>query len=156
MANPTEGAIGKAPESLTQAVAQVSETKPDIIQNGRTVVTTDFGGSLVEYITKFNRWRLEGRQIAVMDDCMSACTMMLGRIPAANVCVSDNAQFAFHSAYQMTFAGPTFAKEATRLMWSYYPEAVRARLRLEGWAGGDVEHPDFIYIKATEFYELCQ
>ena len=91
--------------------------------------------------------------IRVDDDCMSACTMMIGRIPAANICVSPVAQFAFHSAYSMSFAGPVYAKEATRLIWQYYPDELRKLLAERGWDGG--EHPDFIYIKGTEIYELC-
>jgi hypothetical protein len=145
--------IGRA--DIDNAQAQTKETTSDLILDGRTIVTTDFGGSVVEYITKYNRWRLEGRKVAVTDDCMSACTFILGRVPASNVCVTDNAQFAFHSAYQMTFGGPVFAKEATRLMWQYYPEAVKVKLREAGWESGEVPHPDFIYVKATEFYELC-
>lgn len=147
--------IGRADIDSAQAQAPSKET-PEIVIDGRTIVTTDFGGSVVEYITKYNRWRLEGRKVAVTDDCMSACTFILGRVPASNVCVTDNAQFAFHSAYAMSFSGPVFAKEATRLMWQYYPEAVKVKLREAGWESGEVPHPDFIYVKATEFYELCE
>lgn len=147
--------IGKATPELLEAQAQKADEKSEIIIGGRTVVSSDFGGSVGEYIRKYNTWQLEQRKIVVADDCMSACTFMLGRLDAANVCVTPHAQFAFHSAYQMSFAGPVFSKEATRLMWQYYPEEVKVKLREAGWASGEVEHPDFIYIKATEFYDLC-
>ena len=155
-ANDIDSAIGATPpEVLTSQATEPTATAPKG-PDYRTTVTSDFGGSVGEYIQKYNLWRQEGRKIRVDDDCMSACTFMLGRLKADNVCVSDIAQFAFHSAYQMSFAGPVFAKEATRLMWQYYPEPVKVKLREAGWASGEVEHPDFIYIKATEFYELCQ
>lgn len=146
-----ETSIGRAQFENTKA----GETaKPEVIINGRTVVTSDFGGGVMEYIEKYNRWRLEGRKVRVEDDCMSACTFLIGRLPEANVCVSDIAQFAFHSAWVMTFAGPMYAQEATRLMWQYYPEKVKVKLRELGWDGG--EHPDFVYIKGTDLFPLCE
>lgn len=152
-AEPLTEAIGRA--NIEQTYAQTEAPKTDLIIDGKTIVTSDFGGSVIEYIQKYNKWRLEGRKVAVTDDCMSACTFLLGRLNASSVCVTENAQFAFHSAYAMTFAGPVFAKEATRLMWQYYPEQVKEKLRAAGWESGEVEHPEFIYVKATEFYELC-
>src|SRR6478736_1757234 len=101
----------EAPKPLSQSAETVG--RPELIQNGRTVVTSDFGGSVIEYIQKYNRWRQEGRKLKVDDDCMSACTFLVGRIDPANVCVSPVTHFAFHSAYVMTFAGPMYAEEAT-------------------------------------------
>lgn len=143
--------MGRA--NIDTAKAEADETKAEIIRNGRTVITSDFGGSVIEYIQKYNKYRLEDRKITVMDDCMSACTFLVGRIKDENVCVSDIAQFAFHSAYVMTMMGPMYAEEATRLMWNYYPERVKVKLRELGWDGG--EHPNFVYIKGTDLYPLC-
>jgi hypothetical protein len=154
-ANSLTDAIGRAQIDNTQAQAEEAK-KPDLIINGRTIVTSDFGGSVTEYIQKYNRWNLEDRKIKVNDDCMSACTFLIGRLPDKNVCVSEHAQFAFHSAYMMTFAGPMFAKEATRLMWQYYPEKVKEKLRAAGWESGEKEHPDFIYVKGTDLFNRCE
>lgn len=147
-------AVGRAQIENTQA--QVEGGKAETVINGRTVITSDFGGSVTEYIQKYNRWNLEDRKVKVNDDCMSACTFLIGRLPDKNVCVSEHAQFAFHSAYMMTFAGPMFAKEATRLMWQYYPEKVKEKLRAAGWESGEVEHPDFIYVKGTDLFNRCE
>lgn len=119
----------------------------------QVVITGDLGGSVVEYIQKYNKLRQDGSRVRIDDLCMSACTLITGLVPDPAVCVSPYAIMAFHSAWFMTPFGPQFSPEGTRLLWNIYPEKVREKLKANGWDGS--EHPDFIYFKGTDFYPLC-
>lgn len=138
--------IGAAPPVVTEAQAKVIDY--------RTVITSDFGGGIIEYIQKYNKMRQDGVKVRIDDLCMSACTLITGLVPDEDICVSPYAIMAFHSAWVATFAGPMHSKEGTALLWNIYPEKVRAKLRENGWDGG--EHPEFIYFPATDFYKACE
>lgn len=135
--------IGAAPTAITESKAA----------DYRTVITSDFGGGIVEYIQNYNKIRQSGASVRIDDLCMSACTLITGLVPDDKVCASPYAIMAFHSAWMNTFAGPMYSPEGTKLLWNIYPEKVKAKLRERGWDGG--EHPDFIYFPATDFYKAC-
>lgn len=71
------------------------------------VITLDGGGSIFEYIEKYNRWRAEGKKVRIEGHCMSACTYFLGLMPREDVCVSDYAYLGFHGVY-INFMGQMF------------------------------------------------
>lgn len=121
------------------------------------MITSDFGGGVIDYIQKYNKIRQDGSKVRIDDLCMSACTMLTGLVPDYNVCVSPYAILAFHSAWVMSFAGPMHSKEGTSLLWNIYPEKVQQKLKERGWDGTDGinPHPEFIYFKGTDFYPLC-
>lgn len=122
-----------------------------------TVITSDYGGKIFEYIDKYNELRREHKKVRVEDYCLSACTLVTGLIPESDVCVTPFTRFGFHSAWVMTILGPLFHKEATRIIWNVYPENLQEALKKRGWDGeGDEAHPEFIYIKGTDLYELCK
>ena len=150
------GTIGKAPPAVTEAQA----TEPTVEAKGpdyRVVISSDFGGGVIDYIKKYNTLRQDGSKVRIDDLCMSACTMVTGLVPDANVCVSPYAIMAFHSAWMMTFTGPMHSKDGTALLWNIYPDRVQEKLKARGWDGTDGinPHPEFIYFKGTDFYPLC-
>lgn len=118
---------------------------------------TDYGGSLAEYIARYEELRHSGRPVVVDGLCISACTLVLATIPLEKLCATPFAKFAFHSAHVMTpFGDGPFSKEGTRIAWNMYPDKVQTYLREHGWDGdGDQEHPDLLYVKATEFIQAC-
>jgi hypothetical protein len=119
--------------------------------NAALRIKFDPGGRLIDYIEKYNMLREAEAKIMIDGLCISACTLITGIIEDANVCVTNNARLAFHSAsYGDTGA---HASEGTRLAWSIYPEKVRALLRAKGWDGDDPKvnaHPDLIYVEGEE------
>lgn len=140
-------------EEALRDVARIVSTDPapEIkVPDYRVIITSDFGGSVIEYIKKYNSLRQSGSKIMVDDVCISACTLITGLIPDANVCVSPTAVFAFHSAWS---GYGTYSSEGTRLIWQIYPEAIKEKLRALGWDGN--EHPDLVYIKGTDLYRPC-
>ena len=122
-----------------------------------TVISADFGGSIGDYIENYAKIRHTTGPVRIEDVCISACTMVLGLIPADRVCAEPNAKFGFHSAWQLGPFGPVFSREGTRLVWNIYPDAVQAELIKRGWDGeGDKPHPELLYVPATRFVKECK
>lgn len=139
--------------SITPELKATQAAPVEANNDYRITISSDFGGGVVDYIEKYNKYRQAGAKLRIDDLCMSACTLVTGLMPASNVCVSPYAQLAFHSAWFMTMMGPAHSEEGTKLIWNIYPEAVREKLKAAGWDGG--AHPGFIYFKGTDFYPLC-
>ena len=58
--------------------------------------------------------------------CASACTIVLGAIPNDKICVTPNANLAFHAAWDFGARGRTITNPgATRMLYSMYPSQVR-------------------------------
>jgi len=126
-------------------------------------IGTDYGGYMVEYISKFEKWRARKRMVIIDGMCISSCTMALGLIPPERLCGTEHAVFAFHSAFieRELMSGITiqqFAKESTRLLWHMYPPKVRELLREKyEWDGNsDTEHPDLIYLEGDDLWSVLR
>lgn len=120
------------------------------------IISADFGGSIGDYIEQYAEIRHDKVLVRIEDVCISACTMVLGLIPADRVCADKRAKFGFHSAWFMGPLGPVFSREGTRLVWNIYPENVREELKKRGWDGeGEKPHPDLLYVDATTFVRQC-
>lgn len=117
-------------------------------------IDIDYGGSVAEYIAKYNDWKKGESKVVVDGPCISACTFMLGILNDNQVCVTKRGFFAFHSA---SYGNGEFAEEATKLFWFMYPERVKTILRTLGWDGSGKEpHPTLLYVKGTDLYPLCK
>ena len=58
--------------------------------------------------------------------CASACTIVLGAIPHEKICVTRNANLAFHAAWDFGAQGRAITNPgATRMLYSMYPSQVR-------------------------------
>lgn len=147
-----EETLKKVEETLVK-VAEAVTAAPEAVE-----ITDDYGGSVFEYITKYNTYRKNKTKLRITDYCLSACTFVTGLVKKENVCVTEHTQFGFHNAYQMNpFTGETkFNREATRLIWNMYPHDLQDNLRKRGWDGdGEKPQMEFIYIKGTDLYPLC-
>lgn len=128
------------------------------IQNAKPyVVSGDGGGSIFEYILKYGELRQINKPIRVSDICLSACTMVLGLAKPGQACAEPSGLFGFHSAFFMTVFGPRGSQEGTRLLWNIYPKNVQDIMKSRGWDGeGETwEHPELIYVRATELLPVC-
>lgn len=148
-----------------------SEIKAVANRHEPVVISTDTGGVIIDYMTRYEDLRRDRRRAVIIDGiCISACTLITGMIESDRVCVTPFAKLAFHSAHN-GYTG-AFSKEGTRLLWNIYPENVRAILRKRGWDGdpdlskplkkgekpATGEHPDLIYIDGEELrsiYKPC-
>lgn len=144
-----QNADGATPAPLSiQPVLPKTTSKIDY----RYVISSDFGGSVIEYIQKYNILRQQDVRVRVDDVCISACTLITGLLRPENVCVSPTAVFGFHSAWS---GMGSYSSEGTRLIWEIYPQVLRDLLKERGWDGPS-PHPDLLYVRGTELYEECQ
>lgn len=108
------------------------------------------GGVLLEHIRVFTQWAKRGDRVVVEGDCFSACTLMLGVIPPADICAKPGGVFGFHSARDAS----GYSYEGTVVMWWMYGGRVREALARRGWAGPS-EHPGLIFVPADELVRRC-
>jgi hypothetical protein len=117
----------------------------------------DAGGSILEYIQRYEALQASGDTVIIDGMCISACTLVTGLVDPDRVCVTHRARLAFHSAT----INDQHSVEGTRLIWYIYPPIVRAMLAALGWDGSDAEHNEhinLIYIEGDELariYRAC-
>jgi len=89
-------------------------------------IADDRGGQIGRYVERYEQLRASGQTIMIDGLCASACTIVLGAIPGDRICVTPNANLAFHAAWDFGTRGRTIANpEATRMLYSMYPSQVR-------------------------------
>ena len=72
-------------------------------------------------------------QVIIDGKCSSACTLVLGIVPARRICVTQNAVLGFHAAWRPNFLGFHVTNEpATRTLMSYYPPPIRQWIARNG------------------------
>ena len=76
---------------------------------------------------EFTALERSGARVIIDGPCDSACTLILGIIPSARLCVTARASFGFHAAWRLDDNGRQIDSPAgTRFLISTYPEPVRA------------------------------
>lgn len=114
----------------------------------------DRGGVIDAYAAKYKAIRAHGARVIIDAPCDSACTLVVGLVPAQRVCVTENAQLGFHSgAYRYSDGRSEYSRAATEQMRRVYPTKVRAMLRQHGWDGHS-PHPEIIYLTRSEVLSL--
>lgn len=130
--------------------------KPFMQRKRGTTVKDDYGGYISRYIAMYKLEAGKGTSYILDGACASACTTILGIIPKARVCTTSKGTLGFHSGYIWWF-GKWHSPYDTKLMWSFYPEEVRAVLiKNFGWDGGKGQkHLEMMWIDAGSFYDAC-
>lgn len=115
----------------------------------------DGGGRLDRYIDRVSALREEGTLVVIDGQCISACTMLTNLAPE-KLCVTSHGMFVFHSAFSRseTTGEKEFAKDATEIMWHFYPKALREALVKRGWNAG--ERNDMIFMEADELQGIIR
>ena len=89
-------------------------------------IARDQGGQIGRYVDRYEQLRASGQRIVIDGLCASACTIVLGTIPHDKICVTPNANLAFHAAWDFGADGRTIANRgATRTLYFMYPSRVR-------------------------------
>jgi hypothetical protein len=89
-------------------------------------IANDPGGQIGPYLERYERLRASGQTIMIDGLCASACTIVLGTVPNDKICVTPNANLAFHAAWDFGARGRTITNPAaTRMLYSMYPSQVR-------------------------------
>ena len=136
-------------------VALVVLSRPAQAQQGDPIViVNDPGGNLIAYVRGWEYIATLENPIEIRGYCVSACTLVLGMVPPARVCVQEDAYFGFHSV-SINYQGHTAI--GTRYLWSFYPLHVQELLRSKGWDGGSGRRSAGMFIvPGTTFFELCE
>ena len=96
-------------------------------------ITNDQGGALGAYILKYSQWRKSGERVVIDGPCMSACTIVLGLVPAQRICVTPRAILGFHATRIANGAGvPASGGWSTATLMSMYPRSVQAWINRHG------------------------
>jgi hypothetical protein len=98
-------------------------------------ITRDFGGLVETYKAKYAKIRDRGERVVIDGICNSACTLVLGIVPASRICVTPRASLGFHAAYfdkAYTFGIKVTSYTGTADLMSYYPSTVKAWIGRHG------------------------
>jgi hypothetical protein len=89
-------------------------------------IANDRGGQIGRYVERYEQLRASGQTIIIDGLCASSCTIVLGAIPHEKICVTGNANLAFHAAWDFGAHGRANTNPgATRMLYSMYPSQVR-------------------------------
>ena len=89
-------------------------------------IADDRGGQIGRYVERYEQLRASGQMIIIDGLCASSCTIVLGAIPNERICVTPNANLAFHAAWDFGAHGRAVTNPgATRMLYSMYPSAVQ-------------------------------
>ena len=96
-------------------------------------IAEDRGGQIGHYQQTFTMLRSSGERVVVDGNCLSACTLVLGLIPRAQLCATARARFGFHSAWTPNSDGHSSTSQiGTRALWDIYPTAVQRWITQHG------------------------
>ena len=117
-------------------------------------IADDRGGRIGTYVDKYQDLRTSGEQVIIDGLCASACTIVLGAVPHDKICVTSHANLGFHAAWDFGTDGRAVTNpEATQMLYSMYPTAVR---RWIAQRGGLKSHMIFLRGKQLQaLYKPC-
>jgi len=96
-------------------------------------ITDDRGGRIGTYVDKYQDLRSSGETVIIDGLCASACTIVLGAVPANRICVTSRANLGFHAAWDFGSNGQAVTNaEATRMLYSMYPSQIRRWIAAHG------------------------
>jgi hypothetical protein len=96
-------------------------------------IADDRGGRIGTYVDKYQDLRTSGDTVIIDGLCASACTIVLGAVPANRICVTSRANLGFHAAWDFGSNGQAVTNaEATRMLYSMYPSQVRRWIAAHG------------------------
>jgi len=89
-------------------------------------IANDRGGQIGRYVERYEQLRATGQTVMIDGLCASSCTIVLGAIPHEKICVTRNANLAFHAAWDFGARGQAITNPgATRMLYSMYSSQVR-------------------------------
>lgn len=114
----------------------------------------DSGGQIGAYLEKFQKIRETGQQVVIDGNCLSACTLVLGVIPAERICVTRTAVLGFHAAWNPDYWGGKIQSEAgSALVMRHYPPKIVAWIKKQG---GLNDKMSYLYGRElTRLYPVC-
>jgi len=122
------------------AAPAMAETLEPYDNNGTVDVYDNHGGSVGQYNARWAELASRGVSVRIVGPCQSACTVLLGHIPRAKICVTPQASFGFHQAK---------VPRATATLWAAYGADIRGWIDQHGGL-----QKDFIWMRAPDTYRF--
>jgi hypothetical protein len=101
-------------------------------------VFDNHGGSVAQYDARWEALAARHVKVRIVGPCQSACTVLLGHIPRAHICVTPQARFGFHLAHLPSM---------TAVLWNAYTSDIKAWINAHGGL-----QRDFIWMRAPDIY----
>src|SRR3981081_4610313 len=96
-------------------------------------IAEDRGGRIGTYVDRYQDLRSSGETVIIDGLCASACTIILGAVAHDKICVTSHATLGFHAAWDFGTNGRAVTNsEATQMLYSMYPSAVRRWIAQRG------------------------
>jgi hypothetical protein len=113
----------------------------------------DRGGDLGTYLLKYSALRTSGKHVVIDGRCLSACTLVLGILPAQRICVTPRAVLGFHATHASSAFSTASSRWSTLTLLQMYPAPVQK------WIAGHGGLTDeMIYLAGTQLaamYRTC-
>jgi hypothetical protein len=103
------------------------DMKPPI---DKVVMTWGAGGRIVEHRLTFESYFRAGTKVELRGPCYSACTLLLGYLEKANLCIARGAFMAFHAARGEKYKN--YLPNETRAMYETFPPEIRRWIEKQG------------------------
>ena len=101
--------------------------------NAMVLITSDIGGRIGKYVQTYQNARASGELVVIDGVCLSACTLVLGIVPADRICITRRATLGFHAAWLPGPNGrPVRSAAGTQALWEYYPQNIRRWIQSRG------------------------
>ena len=108
------------------------------------------GGEIGTHLAYFERIKRSGERVVIDGPCLSACTLVLSKLPRNRVCMTSRAVLGFHAPFMMPSYRRTFrSRQLTQAMTAVYPAAVRTWLKRNGGLT-----PQLKYLKGRQLSAL--
>lgn len=115
-------------------------------------IAEDRGGRIGTYVDKYESLRSSGERVMIDGLCASACTIVLGAVPAHRICVTPRAALGFHAAWDIDRNGRAVTnREATRMLYALYPARVKRWIARHG---GLTRH--MIFLRGAQLQSMYQ
>jgi hypothetical protein len=105
-------------------------------------ITRDYGGAIEQYKAKYAAIRDRGERVIIDGICNSACTLVLGIVPLARICVTPRASLGFHMAYYdlaATEGVKVLSYEGTQDLMEHYPDNLKGWLTSHGGLSSEMK-----------------
>jgi hypothetical protein len=148
------------PASAVAPLDRPDATKPELFKQlpfnerfqGETVkLTFEPGGSVAVHEGRFREIAVRNSKVEVINDCASACTLVVSHIKKENLCFGPNASLKFHQA-RHAHTGQ-LSPDTTERMYRSYPDDIRAWIDRKG-GPSKIPHTGWLYLDAPELWKM--
>jgi len=109
------------------------------------------GGAVHEHYNRFKEMAARNVRVEVLDDCMSACTLVVSNIKKENLCFGPDAVLKFHMARNAK--NLEASADTTKWMYDTYPANIRAWIDARGgWQ--KIPYSGWFYLYANELWKM--